>query len=213
MRQLAAARGADDADRRQIDEGAGAGAHFAVDDLAQPGKGRRAGAAGVAQGGDPARPAETVGVAGHVVRVDEDVGVDVDQARRHQPALGADRAPRLRGRQRRRHRDDLAAGDADIHDAAQPGRRIEHLAPGQQKIVFHRRPSGSYGMRHGPPSGQQWQPQAGANARRPHDIPNNALDFRVRFLSRSLVAGLSFSRFPRPRTLCCFCCFLQRKFS
>ena len=34
-------------------------------------------------------------------------------------------------------RDDLAAGDADIHDAAQPGGRIDHLAAGQQKVVLH----------------------------------------------------------------------------
>ena len=140
VRQLAAARGADDADRRQIDKGAGAGAHLAVDDLAQPGKRRRAGAAGVAQGGHPARPAETIGVARHVMRVDKDMSVDVDEPRRHQPALGADRTARLSSRQRRRYRDNLAAGDADIHHPAQPRGGIQHLAAGQQKIVFHRRP-------------------------------------------------------------------------
>jgi hypothetical protein len=61
------------------------------------------------------------------MRVDEHVGVDVDQPRRHQPAFGVDRAARLRGRQRRPHRDNLAAGDADIHDAPQPRGGIDHL--------------------------------------------------------------------------------------
>ena len=42
------------------------GAHLAVDDLTQPGKGRRDGAVGIAQSSDPARPTEIVGVAGHV---------------------------------------------------------------------------------------------------------------------------------------------------
>ena len=37
-------------------------------------------------------------------------------------------------------RDDLAAGDADIHDAAQAGAWIDHLTAGQQQVVFHRFP-------------------------------------------------------------------------
>jgi hypothetical protein len=72
--------------------------------------------------------------------IDEDMGVDVDQARRHQPALGADRAARLRCRQRWRHRNDLSAGNADIHQAVQPGGGVENFAAAEQKIVFHRRP-------------------------------------------------------------------------
>ena len=33
---------------------------------------------------------------------------------------------------------DLAAGDADVHQAAQPAGRIEHVAASKQKVVFHR---------------------------------------------------------------------------
>src|SRR6202023_4040816 len=73
------------------------------------------------------------------------MGMDVDQPRRHQPALGADRAARVRGRQRRRDRADLASGDADVHQAAQPAGWIEHVAASKQKVVFHRPPSVPFG--------------------------------------------------------------------
>src|SRR5712691_8301515 len=61
--------------------------------------------------------------AAHVVRVDEDVGMDVDQPRGHQEPLRADRAVRLARGKRRRDRDDLAAADPDIDHSAQPGAR------------------------------------------------------------------------------------------
>jgi hypothetical protein len=48
---------------------------------------------------NPARPAETIGVAGHVMRIDKDVRMDVDQPRSHQPAFDGDHAACLRGRQ------------------------------------------------------------------------------------------------------------------
>jgi hypothetical protein len=69
------------------------------------------------------------------------MGMNVDQPRRYQPTLGADRAARVRGRQRRRDRADLTSGDADVHQAAQPAARIEHVAASKQKVVFHRPPS------------------------------------------------------------------------
>src|SRR5581483_12008782 len=87
MRQLAAARGAGDTDRRQVDEGAHPGPDRAVEDLAQPGEIGRAGAAGVAQRRHPGRPAEVIGAAAHVVRVDKDMGMDVDEARGYQQTL------------------------------------------------------------------------------------------------------------------------------
>jgi hypothetical protein len=66
------------------------------------------------------------------------MGMDVDQPRRHQPALDADCAACVRSRQRRRDGADLASGDADVHQAAQPAGRIEHVAASKQKVVFHR---------------------------------------------------------------------------
>ena len=82
-----------------------------VEHMAQPGKPGRAGAAGVAQRGDAALPAEMVGVAAHVMRVDKDVGVDVDKARGHVMAVGADR-PGYDGDQsdRKGRRADAVAG-------------------------------------------------------------------------------------------------------
>ncbi|HEV8679234.1 MAG TPA: hypothetical protein VGQ90_07650 [Stellaceae bacterium] len=117
--------------------------HLAVDDVSQAGESGRAGAAGVAQRGDPGRAAEMVGVAAHVVRIDEDMRVDVDEPRRHIEPARADRAARLALRQRRRDLDDLAAADRDIEPALQPGAGIEHLAALDQEVVLHRLPSRS----------------------------------------------------------------------
>ena len=51
MRQLATARGAGNADSRQIDEGPDTGAHVVIEDAAQARKVRGAGTAGIAQRG------------------------------------------------------------------------------------------------------------------------------------------------------------------
>ena len=128
IRQLAAARRADDADRRQIDKGAHPRAHLIIEHLAQPWERRRAGAAGVAQRRDPAVTAVMVGVPAHVVGVDEDMRVDVDQAGGNVETARADRAVGLRLGQRRFNRDDFAAADRDIGLALQAGAGIEHLA-------------------------------------------------------------------------------------
>jgi hypothetical protein len=95
-----------------------------------------------------------IGTAGHIRGVDENMGVDVDQPRHQQPALGADRTARVRGRQRRRDSDNLTAGDADIHQAAQPAGWIEHLTAGKQKVVFHWRSFPSQFVDHSRPSGR-----------------------------------------------------------
>src|SRR4051812_4354824 len=79
-----------------------------------------------------------VGVPAHVVGVNENMGVDVDQAGGNIKSPGADRAPRLRLRQRRPDLDDLAAGNADILLADDAGSGIEHVAVLDQKVVFHR---------------------------------------------------------------------------
>jgi hypothetical protein len=78
-----------------------------------------------------------IGMAAHVVRVDENMSVDVDQPRSDEAAFGGDGAERFAGRERWRDGRDLAAGDADVHDAAKPGRRIQNVAAGQNKVVFH----------------------------------------------------------------------------
>ena len=56
------------------------------DRLTQAGEGRRTGAARVNNRRHPACRAALIGFAPHVVGVDKDVGVQIDQARTHQPA-------------------------------------------------------------------------------------------------------------------------------
>jgi hypothetical protein len=88
------------------------------------------------------------------------MGMGVDQSRHHQTPLGADRSTRVRGRQRRRDRDDLAVGDADIHRAAQPAGWIQHITTGKQKVVFHRRSFPSHLVDHSRPLERTWQLRA-----------------------------------------------------
>lgn len=57
-------------------------------------------------------------MAAHVVRIDENMSVDVDKTGRDQPAFGGYRAQRFARGQCGCHRGDLAAGDADVHHAA-----------------------------------------------------------------------------------------------
>jgi len=78
-----------------------------------------------------------VGMATHVVRVDKDMSVHIDEAGRDVIALGADRAVRLVARQVRADSGDLAACDSNIHRALELGTGVEHFAIGQQQIVFH----------------------------------------------------------------------------
>ncbi len=112
-----------------------------VQHVAQPSEIRRSGTARVAQRGDAAGSATIVGVAAHVVCIDEDVGMNVDQSGGDDPTFGADRAPSFAGWQGWCDRGDLAAGDADIHDATKARRGIDNFPAGQQKIVFHLSPS------------------------------------------------------------------------
>jgi hypothetical protein len=74
-------------------------------------------------------PAE--GGAGHILRVDENMSMDVDQPRRHQPAFDGHGAACFRGRQRGPDRDDLATGDPDVYDSSEPRGGIEHFAAGK----------------------------------------------------------------------------------
>ena len=69
------------------------------------------------------------------MRIDENMGMHIHQSRRDKSAFDADRSPRLVDRQGWCNRDDLAAGDADIHHAAESGGRVEHVAAGQQQVV------------------------------------------------------------------------------
>src|SRR5215472_16694831 len=87
-----------------------------------------------------------IGMAAHVVCVDKDMRVHVEEAGGDVMALGADRAPRLILRQPRSDRDDLAAGGADIHAPLEPGGRVEHLAVCQQQIVLHGIPTQGFVM-------------------------------------------------------------------
>jgi hypothetical protein len=87
---------------------------------------------------DPVLPAaKSVGAHAHVVAVDEHVGVHVDEPGQYQAPFDAESTARLLARQRRADGDDLAAGDADIHHAAQARAGIEHFAAGQQQVVAH----------------------------------------------------------------------------
>jgi hypothetical protein len=56
------------------------------------------------------------------------MAVQVDEARRHQPAGGVDRAQRPRRRDVRFDRLDHAVADADVAAAAQPLAGVEHVA-------------------------------------------------------------------------------------
>ena len=85
----------------------------------------------------PVARRQLIGMDTHVVRVDQHVGVDVDQPGKHVVPLGAHRAHGVRRRKRRRHGRDLAADDADVHHAAQSRPRIEHFAACNHQIELH----------------------------------------------------------------------------
>jgi hypothetical protein len=74
------------------------------------------------------------------MRIDKNMRVHIDEARRNQTTRDTDRLAGLIGRQRWCDRGDFATGNANIHHAAQIGARIEHLTARQQQIVFHRSP-------------------------------------------------------------------------
>jgi hypothetical protein len=70
------------------------------------------------------------------VRVDENMGMHIHQTRRDEPSFGADRSPRFVARQGWRDRDDLAAGNGDIHHAAKAGGGIQHVAAVSSRSYF-----------------------------------------------------------------------------
>ena len=73
----------------------------------------------------------------HIRAVDKNMGMDIDEPGDHQPILGADRLPRIRLAQRWGDFDDLAAGNRDIHVAAQPAARVNHIPATDQQVVSH----------------------------------------------------------------------------
>jgi hypothetical protein len=66
------------------------------------------------------------------------MSMDIDEAGDHQSILGADRLARICLGQGRGELDDLAAGNRDIHRAAQAAAGVDHIPATDQQIVFHR---------------------------------------------------------------------------
>jgi hypothetical protein len=94
------------------------------------------GATGVDAGGDRAHPREFLGVDAERGAAPVDMGVQVDQPRRHdQSGNIADGA--TAGVQAGADRGDLAAGEGDVGDAVDALRRVDHPSIPEHEIEGH----------------------------------------------------------------------------
>ena len=125
----------DQPDRGEVQEREDARPARLGDEAAEPGPGIGSGRADVEPGRHPGARRDRIGLDAPVGRAPVDVGVQIDQPGRHDPARGVDHLARGGAVEIRRDLDDAAVPDRDVERALQPRPWVDDLTTHDQGVV------------------------------------------------------------------------------